>query len=396
MTLNPIYLLALIYTTSNFIAYLSGIQNQGFSFSKDIAYNISPISYHLAIITQIGFIIMILLFWKYFNTSQASSTHQKIRTPNKLLIIYMLSYILFNYITGSGIAGSDFEFAEHNILSIVFIIASPDLIFIVMAPFLPKRYFYISSSIYLASTLLRGWMGGSFIVMVILLIRSHKIRIKTKTILKSSTLIFVIILAMPILYEIKWGIRTGLSPADVTQKILTGEMLTFQHYIESLNSSATRFQHINNIALIIEHSSSIKNQLDLNQFRQPYENGIIYNIYCRLLGNCLPDISVKIATNFYDGNDYWNVDVGFFTWLFIFDPKSFLFIALSPALIYILSTYIVKKTGIQGLMSLYCFSFIYLFHGWYAAFYNIALYFILIIYLSKFKLKITSPAHKII
>ncbi len=385
--INPIYLLAFIYTISNFIGYLSGIQNQGYIFSQNIAYKISSTSYHLAIISQISFIIMILLFWKYFNALKISNTPKKINTPNRLLVIYLSMYMLFNYITGAGIAGSDAEFTDYNIIIILFIILNPDLIFIVMAPFLPKRYFFISSSIYLASTLLRGWMGGVYIVMIILLIRMHKVKFKAKIVRGITILTLIIILILPILYEIKWGIRAKLTPAEVTQKIFTGEIITYQQYIESLNDTIKRFQHINNIALVIENASMVKEQLYSDQFRRPYENGIIYNIYCRLFENCLPDISVHIATYYYNGTGSWNVDPGFFTWLFIFDPKSFLFLILSPALIYILSKSIVKKTGYQGLLSLYCFSFVYLFHGWYAAFYNFSIYFLLIIYLSNFTVR---------
>jgi len=383
MTLNPFYVAAAIYFIANFIGLISGVAHEGFEIGFNFI-SVSKESYVLAFAAQIFFISIIVFFYRKLSFNKKTITIGD--KTGWIIFILQISYFLFSLKTGAGLAGSDFKFESTNYLNVLFVFIQVDLLFLVAAPLLKnKRIFLANCLIYLISTLFRGWMGGVFLVTLAFLINFYPIKVSIKTFAKISIFLIFILATIPALEALKWGIRTEIEIIPIIEKI-------YNDYDSSLVASAglhviNRFQHINNVAVLVEEQEKYFEDYYTGKFKSYWANGFIFNGICRFFNSCGIDLNTYLVHETLDiGRNDWNVDPGVAGWGLVTGILSPLFVIFFAAAISIPLYVSNRKFGTKGSLVIAVYSLPYLFHGWLATYINMLIVFSYVYFAhSKFK-----------
>ena len=105
-----------------------------------------------------------------------------------------------------------------------------------------------------------------------------------------------------------------------------------------------------------------------------YQAGMLQSIYCRI-NFCAIDLNLFSAEKIYGESGLtWNIDPGLTGWVSLLYGYIVIFIAFMLGLLLLAYRLFYRLYGHQGVLLLACFSYIYFFHGWLGAFYNLILY----------------------
>lgn len=382
MVINPVYLMLYTYLLANTYAFLNLQLNKGF-FAYGEFYQISQIGSLVVYVYQLLFLSFIFIFFR-----QHSLKNYKIRTLNNRwgvgLIFITILFFLFNRITGAGLAGTEFSFNASNPINIFFVLTQPDLLFLLIAPFLASsRLFWVVTIIYFFSMLSRGWMGSVLIVFLIYLIRYYPVHVKLKSLIYFISLVLIVFLLLPILDALKWGMRLGLSVSDIFKQVFNSNY--WEVLFTVLDSVVSRFQNINYAAYTLENREFFLKSLLNGDFSWFFQNGIFYSIFCKI-SECPIDFNVFAAEKIYGAVGLsWNIDPGLSGWSSIFGFFSILFIGFSAFFLWILFHFFAKVYGNKGILLISVFSLMYFYHGWLNAFFNMIIYGFFLYFLFRLK-----------
>lgn len=381
---NPFFILFSFYFTSNTYFLYKGIKSGGYVLLDDF-FSISAYSYFFAYVLIVIYLFLFLFFSFFSNKKTVGKNGFALNNKYSIFVIfYLFSYILFFNSTNVGVLGAerDLNSSSSFVLYYVYKIINPDLLAILLLPILKSnRLFYIGLFIYVISTLLRGWMGGVFIGGLIFLIRFYPVRISIKHVL----VIAVLILSVPFLEGVKWGIRGGLDVLDVLYFIYYE--YDFDRVLIGLESVFARFQHINNVALIFENMDYFKSSYDGGLFRPFYANGIFYDVYCKVTSDCLLDLNGFIVDKIYAPGAGWNVDPGMAGWFLLGFPTSALSFVFFVFFGFFVPFFISKYIDPKFYMSIMMLVGMYLLHGWISPYLNLLFLAVCFVFLAKGKLK---------
>lgn len=383
MVLNPFYIILSIYIFSNSYALLKLQENGGFEVFGYFR-EVSQTSSFLAYLFQMLFLLVILFYYKKF-TSYKGKILRLSNTWGYVILIVSISFFIFNIHTGAGLAGSGFKFEGYNPLNILFVILQPDLLVLLIAPFIAsKRLFLTVLLVFFLSVISRGWMGSVLFVFIIFLIRFYPIRIN----LINSFYLFIfsimIFISLPLLDALKWGMRSGLSFNDSLATLQDKNYWDILGVV--LVSVIERFQHLNYAAYITQNSTTFFNDLFSGDFLWFFQSGILNSIYCNIFG-CTVDLTTHTAEVLFGEKGLtWNVDPGLSGWVSLLRYLSIIFILFIVYLLYLAFYVFYRHGGHSGILLVACFSLLYLFNGWLGAFYNFVLYAFIISYVSRFSL----------
>ncbi len=384
MILNPFYILILIYTVGNTVSFIKIISAGGFYVFDNFWYISTEITI-LSYLLQLFFLISIYSFYR-ISLYKNYQNRQLNNNWGYFLLFITTLFFIFNLMTGAGKAGSGFSFEGGSFVNIIFVLLQPDLLFFIIAPFLiSKRLFWLSVLIYFMSLLSRGWMGAIFLIFIVYLIREYPLKLNIKRSLVFLTFIIIVMLSLPLLDALKWGLRLDLT---LDQIILD---LTNRNYFETfyivIDSVVSRFQNLTYVAYVIENREFYLDALLSGEVIWFYQGGIINSIYCKI-ASCAPDLNLYVASTMI--NDYtisWNVDPGVSGWIGLLGFYSIYFFVFSFFLL-IISYLIYKRMyGTKGVLLLGVFSLLYFFHGWFNAFYNVIIYGFIFFLIFKIKIK---------
>ncbi|MBQ0746653.1 MAG: oligosaccharide repeat unit polymerase [Marinobacter sp.] len=367
MVINPFILVFFIYLVSNSYFFVRGVQHGGFELLGDF-YVVSSEAYFVAILTI--FIVMIMIFLSYvLAIGKVNGKGLQFLSDKKswLVIIYQLFYITFFLRTGAGVLGAEREITSSLDvgLNYFFKLLSPDILAIsAMVFFNSKRLFYISISVFVISMTMRGWMGGVYIAGILVLARFYPVRLSMLPIIS----FVVLIVFLPFLDALKWGIRGGY---DVSVLISSAyDVYSFDVLLRSLEVVFSRFQHINNVALIAQNNIEFKEWFFSSSFRPIIFNGFLYDVFCHLTNTCNMNLNGFIVEKFYDPGGGWNVDPGLSGWLFLGSVNF-----LSTILVFVFfgvffPWYLSNRLGFNFLLVIYSLNCVYFLHGWVAPYFN--------------------------
>lgn len=371
MTLNPVLLLFFLYSSANLYAFYLLLVNGGFSVFGEFFYIDSEVAVSVFLI-QIFLLLLFLFLYRVFAQGGSPRVELKDRYGYFLLFV-TVAFFCFNQVTGAGRAGTGFSFKGGSILNIVFVLFQPDLLFFFIAPFLKSnRLFNVISFVFLISMLSRGWMGSALLLFIVYLVRFYPVRITRRSFFYLLVLFFFVVMALPFLDGIKWGMRSGLSLSEVFSQVLRHDYFEIMGVV--LDSVISRFQNINYAAYALQNSEFFRHSLQQGDFLWFYQGGIINSLYCKL-NACAIDLNLFFAEKLYGETGLtWNVDPGLTGWISFLREYVIFFFLFMILLILLSYRVFFKFYGLRGSLLLGCFAYIYLFHGWLGAFYNFVLY----------------------
>lgn len=374
MVANPVILLLILYFTANFFALLNGISLGGFYF-YDNFYNVSTSTYISAFFLQCIFTVLIFVFWRFAKIKYKNiEGGLEIRNGGAVFLgCLQIAFILFVLFTGAGKAGSDFKFESGNIFNYFFILTKPDVLVLILAPFLiSNRAYWVVIFIYFISLLIRGWMGAIFFIIILTIIRFYPIRISLSKLPGIFIISLFILLLLPVLEAFKWGMR-----GDIELSALFGQVfdtISLDLYFKVIEYVISRFSHVDNVALIVQNSNLFADSFSKNEFRSLFFSGVVYESICRLAGDCPTELGTYLAMQFYDSPGSWNADPGLFSWFYIDGLQSIVLVLIFIPFFILMLKLLAKYFGLKGILLFLSFSIIYLYHGWYGAFQDFFLY----------------------
>lgn len=371
MVLNPFYIMLLVYAFANTFAYYKILDLGGF-YVFDTFWIVSA---EVATLTYFLHIFLFSLFFLFFSCSLSLARQSRIISNSWgwFLVVVTVSFFVFNSLTGAGKAGSGFSFGGSSYLNFIFVFLQPDLLFLLMAPFLrSNRLFFLGISVYFISLLSRGWMGSVLIVFIIMLIRFYPYRLSLSRAFLLFFLFIFTVLLLPVFDALKWGMRLGQSPVEVFSHLLSNDYFSVLRIV--LVSVVERFQNINYAAFLIQNKDLFFRDLLSGNYQWFYQDGIFNSVFCKLV-SCPPDINSYLAR--YMVNDdkiTWNIDPGLTGWfgmLGFLAPFLFVFVVFIVGFGFWLFN---RVFGVKGVLLFGVFTLVYFFHGWLNAYYNFLIY----------------------
>ncbi|MDX7998856.1 hypothetical protein FE394_06525 [Xenorhabdus sp. Reich] len=388
MIINPVYILALLYFFTNFIAMLTGIYDGGLILEGKY-FSLKEESLIYAFLMQAILILFIIVLYNYFNKKTKKHKFEFRRIIGVTLLLVQISYIIFNKSMGVNIAGDSTRLSEGSLLNYLFILLQPDILYIIIGIHLSSnRLFFANTSIYLLSMFLRGWMGGVFIVFFTILFRYNPSKISLKNLIYVFLFILIAFLLLPMIIDAKWAMRTGMSLTEFIYGI--SDSFETTRYKQSIYYILNRFQHIGHVALLLENSDNLYQKYISDHFVSYWWEGLPQQTILKISDEKYISLSSYIVTEFYNiKNPSWNINPGLSGWFFILQDKFFFLVLYLFLFVTMQFYYISRKADSRLLTTIACFSLIYLFHGWFGAYFNILLYsvFIILIYRFSFYLK---------
>ncbi|EFC9247607.1 O121 family O-antigen polymerase, partial [Escherichia coli] len=292
----------------------------------------------------------------------------------RALLIIQIAFIIFNTQMGVNTAGSVERIEGQSLSNYLFIILQPDILVAVISVCLNSGFlFWTNILVYLLSMFLRGWMGGTFVILFLILSRYQNLRISLKTFLVSLCSLLLLFSILPALIEAKWAMRTGISLSVFISNM--SSYVTPENYYAGINYLLNRFQHVGHLALIYENADDLFKKYNAGYFSSYYMDGIPQYLLVKMYNLDMYKLSFYLVQYFFDITEpTWNINTGVVGWLYILRYESILF-AFYIMLLLLVPYYVVSRfAGKRMLSVLACFSIIYLFHGWLGAYVNLAFY----------------------
>lgn len=372
MTINPVFLLLAIYFLANFYAFLNSLVNGGFE-AYGYFYNTTTLELLFVFAIQSISLFGLLIFFR-IEYRKYRYTHFSIGDgAGYSLLTLTIAYLAFTQYYGAGIAGSDFNFENTNYLNYIFVLIQPDVWFYLIGPNLrSKKIFWICAVVFLMSLILRGWMGGVMLIAITLLAREYPVKIKINNIILLTFILIALVALLPILDAFKWGMRVSMPVRDIVDLIF--DLNYFDVFPIVLQSVVDRFQNFNYVVYVLEDRSNMINQIMSGNINWFFQGGIFNSIYCKMM-SCGKDIGIFLAEGVSGQSDLsWNVDVGISGWMAILGWGFFFYIGFSILVLSLGYRLFGTIFGLTGVMIFGAFSFIYYFHGWNNAFFNLIIY----------------------
>lgn len=392
MIVSPPFIICALYLLANFYALISGLINNKIEIEL-LDFHLKSSSLILAFTLQAVLIIGIWRCYKLFPVK----VYSKIQLGSKFgvsLLFIQISYIVFNSYYGVNIAGSGASIEGGSLLSYAYILLQPDLLFLIGGLFLVSwRLFWINALIFLVSMILRGWMGGLFLLIIQLICKTYPLKLSKRVFIIFLTSFLSLILVLPFIIEAKWGIRAEGSLYLTVQNVLD---FGYTNYLGlSLEYIAGRFQHVGHVALLIENSLELKSAYEAGKFLPYWIDGLPQNLVTKIMGIETHKLNTFMVEEYFGViNATWNTNPGMAGWIFVL-REGFINFVIYMALIILIPFYMASHYGgARLLFFIFCFSIIYLFHGWIGAYFNLALWSVFIVFFSKIRLdrqkKVTS------
>lgn len=296
----------------------------------------------------------------------------------RLLLFFQVAFMVFNLTTGVNVAGSQLK--TDSVFSIVWIIIPVDVLFIIYyGTYRENKYFYINAVVWFISNFLRGWGGVYLFILFFEWCRG--VRNKTITIFRALALFVIVLVAYPILTNIKFLVRASgresLSLNYILEEI-NNILLTQDYFLlfgEGVSHLIGRLQSTSQVVEVMRLSELLQSEFSRGRFTPFWLEGLHGIILGRLMDERYIPITVeftKYGSSGWDNNvGDWNMNIGYPGWFFI-SPSLILVYLVYTFLLGFLSFFLMKKIGISELAKdmLWLGWLIFLLAPWFAAFVN--------------------------
>ncbi len=339
----------------------------------------------LCVILSLTFITLIYnISRRLCYTNNLDLSWKKSNFIGYILFGIQLLFFIFNNFYHANTAGNITNLNEiPEIYRYFFVLFNPDILFILYACSTKnKKTLYANTSIYIISTISRGWSGGILFALLIMLIRKNKI--------SYSFLSFIFIgllILSPYLISIKWYFRDpNLSLYHVLYSV---------DYISSLLSSLqyiiSRLQQLTNVTFIVQNIDYFSLQY-IDGYIIPYwaENFLIKNIYSLYYPDSIT-LGHALSEKLVGNSVAWNSNPGLAGWMTILLSTSIyqfiLFLITLAITIFALILLASQLNDHNTINFVYVFSLLFLFPGWMGMYFNLLIYLFLWVTLTSFSKK---------
>lgn len=384
MILNPVTSLFYLYLLANFAAMVGGISDGGIVL-EGLFFELSALFLVFSFFVQ-SLVLMLLFFLYHLFCSKSRGRKMSLGwVAGWFLLFVQVSFLIFNLTMGVNIAGDDTRIEGGSLINYIFIALQPDILFLLIGISLSSnRIFLLNLMIFLISMVSRGWMAGFFIVFFMLLARFYPVRISIRNFFLVLCSASIFLLILPAVIDAKWAVRSGVSIGEFVSG--AADSFSIEKYGYAFQYLLNRFQHVGHVALLLENSDDLFIDFHRGEFISYWMDGLPQYTISKVLGLETYKLNSYMVGYFFNIEDpTWNTNPGIAGWLFIL-KEQFVFMILYLFLVVVVPFYLIRKyAGNPMLMLVACFSFVYLFHGWFSAYFNIVFYALLLILVCKMR-----------
>lgn len=384
LSFNPFYIILIFYLLVNLVFSILGVLQNNVEIEFSF-YELKKISFIYAFFLQFFCCFLIFLVFRIFCGREKKKAKVIGNKGAIYLLLFQVLFLLYNSIYGVNIAGVAAK-SSNEILNIFFILLPADIFFIIFAPYIASnKLFGLNTLLFIISNILRGWMGGVLLAIVIFFCRKGEIRISFKQVFRYVVVILLTVLFLPYLIQMKWVVRSG---GDL---FLIGENVNTIGYVKLLNESFyyvfNRFQHNYHVALLLENYAQLNNEYAKGNILPFWREGVVQSIISKLLGLNNPSVLGNVmARELFFSRDTWSSNPGLAGWLVVVQEKFFLLIFYVFFILLIGFYTAAKYFDRKMLLTLGSFSVLYLFHGWIGMYVSLVSYLIIVSVLRRIKL----------
>ncbi len=301
-----------------------------------------------------------------------------------LLLFLQLGYLGFNTYYGVNIAGVEDEVQGNALLHLFFWITQPDLLFLILCIGIKSnRWFWSNAVVYTVSLLLRSWIGGLYLVAVVIAIRQYPISISRRNLMFFFIVLLMGVLALPLIVSAKWFFRAGAGFGAALDFL--SDVGYSSYLVDCIAYVGNRFQHLGHVALIAQNSQSLNEAYVAGSFIPYWMDGAPQWLYLKLNGIEILQINKHIVRNVLGSSNLaYSTNPGIAGWYFVLQHKAVFFSLYLLAITLIPGIIALKLAGYKYFLLVNSFGLIYLFHGWMGAYFNLVLYMITLILIKHF------------
>ena len=378
--IKPFYTAIIFYFVANLLFFILAISDNTVTIEYETFYVDNFVLWSALFIQNIA-LAFIVIIYLLFKNKKFKEINLYGNYCGVFLLIWQLIFLYLAFSSGLGVVGS--ENKVNQVLVVISNFLSADIFYILMASSLKSnKLFFINTLIYLFSTLIRGWIGGLVVAFFVYLCRVGYLKVSIKNFIFYFLFFIFMLIISPFIIDFKIATRLG---EDFE--------LDFRNYGEKLELALEyvlgRFQHIGHIAILLKHANEYRLLYDFNQILPYWIEGIPQNFLYKYLGyRDLLTYSNMMAVRDFGAysTDAWNANTGFGGWLILLREKSILLFLYWIILIFPLYIFLYKYGNKQTFNIVSIFTIIYLYHGWFGAFFNLILFVFIVVFLSKIKI----------
>ncbi len=326
-------------------------------------------------ITILPFLFFGYFLYPYFETKFTNNKLNSYKVEKYLsifVLILQLSFLIFNILTGTGVAGSTAK--TNSMIKYIFILFSPDIFFYILYGFArDNKLFKYNLIIYLVSNLLRGWMGCLFFVSVMeLYILYKRYGISKKLLFFIFSLISILLALLPYIVALKWAMRRVAATISIGSILNLNGVDYSKSLFDSINYLFGRFQELSNIYLFLENLNIFQVARNHGEFVSSFSVGLPQMLIYKIFGwnyTNLPTYFVYVMNpNFDISNISTNVQVGY-AGLLLSEPYLCCLFFFYSILLVLFASYFSNKIGGKYMNFVSWYSLVvFLLHGWLGAY----------------------------
>ncbi|MDF9617275.1 oligosaccharide repeat unit polymerase [Pseudomonas entomophila] len=382
MLVSPFTLLLVLYFFTNFISLVFGIYDGGMLLEGTF-FELGAESLVWAFLLQQLFV---LLLWSLYRLHIRRCSRAPLVLGGNyglFLLAVQLFFMAYNQISGINVAGV--ESHGSGALNYLFVLVPPDVLFVLIGVGLrSSRWFWLNCLVFLASMFLRGWMGGIFVVVVLILCRSYPIHISMRSFFRGMVGLGFVALLLPVVIEAKWAMRTGVSVSAFMEGLAA---LSLEGYGEAVRYVMNRLQHVGHVALIMEHASMLHDFYVSGAFIPYWADGLPQMTVYKVLGYDYLRVNTFLVNEIFGYPDaYWNTNPGLAGWAALLQERAVMLFIYVVVLLTFVYAVLGRYGGSRYVLLIGCFSLVYLYHGWVGAFFNLCLYGVFLMVFARLRL----------
>ncbi|CDS53582.1 hypothetical protein [Polaromonas sp. CG9_12] len=387
--LNPFWALFFIYFSANINSVIFALL--GFPVDVDSQQYIFELNdiFWAGVALLISFVFVLAIYIVTLLTMKVRS-NLGFGSAGAITILFgQIAYLGYSYFYGVNIAGVEDSVEGNMVFRLAFSILQPELLFLIVAPGLKSdRYFWINSGVYIASSLIRGWMGAPFLLFILILIRKFPISFTSKKLMYLGFSFMLGILFLPLIVSLKWSIRSG-EGFDQALTFLS-EVGYFNYMVESFGYILNRFQMFGHIMLLAQNSDELFSAYEAGSFIPYWMDGAPQWVWLRFNGVEVFQLNKYMVSVFFGSDNFaYSTNPGIAGWLFVLKENSIFFVFYLLLITFFPSILVLKWAGPKYFLLLMCFMLVYLFHGWIGAYFNFIFYLLMLMGISKLFFKNT-------
>lgn len=382
LVVNPVVMLATIYFLANLYSFVLLISGGEIFVDALVRTFDESVVYMTGAVLVASFLLLLFLYGIGCKFSDCKKELFFSNNWGWFLVMIQCAYLINNIYYGVNLAGVE-DAETGSPFKLFFSVFQPDLIYLVLAVgIVSSRLFWLNLIIFSFSMVSRGWMGGFLVIFIIYLSRSYPVKISFKLFLWLSIFLFVCILFFPFFVELKWVLRSGGYWGEVWGNVID------QGYLSSLGNSfaylLSRFQMFGHVALIAENSNEVANSYENNEFIPYWADGLFQWLILKINDIEVFQLNRYMVNVFFDSDNMaYSTNPGIAGWILFLRFGAIAFMAYICTIVLLPAFYVFRYAGKKYFLLLFSLVFIYLFHGWIGAYFNVVIYLVFILFVKR-------------